>query len=68
MVYSEPVIQSSHKNYHFGNFRTIIVRYLKCRRTLVKEVMPSYNSQFSAGANLNHFIVDGKHSTFPLGK
>ena len=65
-VYSEVAIQNSNKNYHFGNFGEIIVRYLKFRRTLVK--MPSNNFQFRTGANLIYFIVDEKHSKFPLRK
>ena len=57
-VYSEAAIQSSYKNYHFGNFGEIIVRCLKFRCTAVK--MPSHNFQFRTGANLNYFIFDEK--------
>ena len=65
-VYSETVIQSSYKNYHFSNFGESIVRHLKFRCTLVK--IPLHNFQFRTGANLNYFIFDEKHSTFYLGK
>ena len=58
MVYPETAKQSSYKNYHFGNFGEIIVRYLKFRCTAVK--MPSHNFEFRTGANLNQFIFDEK--------
>ena len=60
-VYSETASQGSYKDFHFDNFREIIVCYLKLRHTLVK--MPWNNFRFRTSSNLSCFIVDEKSLT-----